>query len=131
LDEVMVAAGSDASGLGRAFPEEIPILLDRAAGVTLRALGRDDVPALVEQCNDPDSIRWTTVPVPEGGYGPADAEDFLGAVAAGWRAGDVLTWAVEEHARPGVYCGSIDLRVQGDGMAETASCCTPPPAVGT
>jgi ribosomal-protein-alanine N-acetyltransferase len=89
------------------------------------------VPALVEQCNDPDSIRWTTVPVREGGYGPADAEDFLGAVAAGCRARDVLTWAVEEHARPGVYCGSIDLRVQGDGMAETASCCTPPPAVGT
>jgi RimJ/RimL family protein N-acetyltransferase len=115
----MAAAVSDPSPLGRDFPDGVPILVDRATGVTLRALVPGDLPALVEQCNDPDSIRWTTVPVPEGGYGLADAEDFLSVVAAGWRDGTLLTWAIEEHARPGFYCGSIDLRIQGDGIAET------------
>jgi RimJ/RimL family protein N-acetyltransferase len=119
LDEAMADAASDPSTLGRAFPEDVPVLVDRTAGVTLRALGPPDLGAVVEQCHDPDSIRWTTVPVPEGGYGPAEAEDFLGMVAAGWRSGQLLTWAIEEHARPGVYCGSIDLRIQGDGIAET------------
>jgi RimJ/RimL family protein N-acetyltransferase len=115
----MVDARSDASRLARPFPEGVPVLVDRAAGVTLRALGPQDLPAVVEQCNDRDSIRWTTVPVPAGGYALADAEDFLRVVAAGWGDGEVLSWAIEEHARPGVYCGSIDLRIQGDGIAET------------
>jgi len=123
----MADPASDPARLRRAFPDGVPILVDQAAGVTLRALSPGDLTALVEQSLDPESIRWTTVPVPEGGYGTADAENFLATVGTGWRSGELLTWAIEEHARPGAYCGSIDLRIQG----RPASCCTPPPAVGT
>ena len=73
---------------------------------------------MVEQCRDPESIRWTTVPVPAGGYGLGDAEQWLEVVAAGWRDGSMLAWAIEERSRPGVYCGAVDLRVLGDGLAE-------------
>ncbi|WP_392466693.1 hypothetical protein ACF3NS_13715 [Arsenicicoccus cauae] len=32
--------------------------------VLLRAHTEGDVPAIVEQCTDPESLRWTTVPRP-------------------------------------------------------------------
>jgi RimJ/RimL family protein N-acetyltransferase len=115
----MAPPAPGAPGLARGYPDAVPVLVDPTAGVTLRPLEALDLPAVVEQCRDPESIRWTTVPVPEGGYGPADAEAFLGVVADGWRSGELLTWAIEENSRPGRYCGSIDLRIQGDGIAET------------
>lgn len=104
--------------LARPFPDAVPVLVNPASGVRLRAHTAADVPRMVEQCRDPESIRWTTIPVPEGGYTEADARTYLDAVAARWRDGTQLTWAVEERDAPGVYGGSIDLRVQGDGMAE-------------
>jgi len=110
----MVAAPSDPA---RAF-DAVPVLVDEAAGVRLRALGPADVNRLVEQCRDHETIRWTTIPVPDGGYRTADAEAFLARVAAGWQQGDLLTWAIEEAAAPGTYCGAIDLKVQGHGLAE-------------
>ncbi|MFL6028321.1 MAG: GNAT family N-acetyltransferase [Friedmanniella sp.] len=115
----MAPPAPGAPGLARAYPDAVPVLVDPAAGVTLRPLEALDLAAVVEQCRDPESIRWTTVPVPEGGYGAADAEAFLGVVADGWRSGELLTWAIEENSRPGRYCGSIDLRIAGDGTAET------------
>ena len=51
------------------FPDGVPILVDRPRRVTLRATGAADLPAIVEQCRDPETIRWTTsVPTPAGGY---------------------------------------------------------------
>jgi len=104
----------------RPYPDCVPILVDPASGVTLRAHTTADLPAIVEQCRDEESIRWTTVPTPPGGYSLEDAGDFaLTMVPAGWRAGDKLVWAIEAtigaHRR---FCGSIDLRLQGDGSAE-------------
>ena len=49
----------------RSFPDSVPILVDAEAGVTLRAPGRGDLPGMVEQCRDPEMIRWTSVPTPE------------------------------------------------------------------
>ena len=40
---------------------------------------RRDLPAMVEQCRDPETIRWTTVPTPPDGYQLRDAEEFSGA----------------------------------------------------
>ena len=114
----MPAAESDHARLARAFPEEVPTLLDPAAGVTLRPMTAADLPRVVEQARDAETIRWTTVPTPEGGYGPTDAQAFLAVVAEGWRSGQSLGWAIEAHDRPGVFCGSIDLRLHGDGLGE-------------
>jgi RimJ/RimL family protein N-acetyltransferase len=93
------------------------VLVD-VAGVTLRALGPADLPAVVEQCRDPEMVRWTTVPDPEGGYGLREAEEFLAHVARGWEEGSRLSWAIEEQARPGRFCGSISLDLAEDGLAE-------------
>ena len=43
-------------------PDDVPVLTDGV--VTLRAHRPDDVDAVLEQCADPVSQRWTTVPVP-------------------------------------------------------------------
>ncbi|HEY6681939.1 MAG TPA: GNAT family N-acetyltransferase, partial [Propionibacteriaceae bacterium] len=78
-----------------------------------------DLPAMVEQCRDPDMIRWTTVPTPEGGYQLRDAEEFLALTAAGWTSGERLGWTIEgQRGAQRGFCGSIDLRVEGDGVAE-------------
>jgi ribosomal-protein-alanine N-acetyltransferase len=103
----------------RAFPDAVPILIDAEAGVTLRAAGRSDLEAIVEQCRDPEMVRWTTVPTPAGGYQLRDAEEFLALTAAGWTSGERLGWTIEAQ-RDAVrgFCGSIDLRLEGDGIAE-------------
>ena len=64
-------------------------------------------------------IRWTTVPTPPDGYGLRDAEEFLALTAAGWTSGQRLGWTIEAR-RDGWrgFCGSIDLRMEGDGIAE-------------
>ena len=46
------------------YPDDAPHLTD--GRVTLRALHVDDALRVVEQCNDPESITWTTVPRPYG-----------------------------------------------------------------
>src|SRR4051812_17420792 len=112
------AAGADAERNARSFPDGVPVLVDTTTGVMLRAHQPGDLPAIVEQCRDPASLRWTTVPDPPGGYSLADAEAYLDLVAAGWRTGSQLSWAIEERDRPGTFCGSIDLRLDGDGLAE-------------
>jgi RimJ/RimL family protein N-acetyltransferase len=74
---------------------------------------------MVEQCRDPEMIRWTTVPTPEGGYQVRDAEEFLALTAAGWTSGERLGWTIEaQRGSERGFCGSIDLRLEGDGVAE-------------
>jgi ribosomal-protein-alanine N-acetyltransferase len=103
----------------RAFPDEVPILLDAEAGVTLRAASRDDLAAMVEQCNDPEMIRWTTVPTPLDGYQLRDAEQYLALTAAGWTSGQRLGWTIEaQRGSERGFCGSIDLRLKDAGIAE-------------
>jgi ribosomal-protein-alanine N-acetyltransferase len=103
----------------RTFPDAVPILIDAEAGVRLRATNTADLPAMVEQCRDPDMIRWTTVPSPPGGYRLQDAEEFLAVIAAGWTSGERLGWAVEgQRGTTQGFCGSIDLRLEGHGIAE-------------
>src|SRR6188472_2011125 len=47
-----LTAGPVPSGLptARSFPDEVPILVDAEAGIRLRAAGRGDLLAMVEQC---------------------------------------------------------------------------------
>jgi RimJ/RimL family protein N-acetyltransferase len=103
----------------RSFPEAVPVLIDAVAGVALRAACRADLPAILEQARDPEMIRWTTVPTPADGYQLRDAEEFLALTAAGWTSGERLGWTIEAQRGSGrACCGSIDLRLQGDGVAE-------------
>jgi [ribosomal protein S5]-alanine N-acetyltransferase len=103
----------------RTFPDGVPILIDAEAGIKLRALGRHDLASIVEQCRDPEMIRWTTVPTPTDGYQLRDAEEFLALTAAGWTSGQRLGWTIEgQRGSRRRFCGSIDLRIEGDGVAE-------------
>lgn len=98
------------------FPDCVPVLTD--GHVRLRAHRPEDVPRLVEQCRDPQAVRWTTVPRP---YAEADADRFLSLAEAGWNdeGGDRL-WALEDATDPGRgYLGTVDLRPRlGGAVAE-------------
>lgn len=93
------------------FPDDVPVLGDGI--VTLRAHSADDLARIVEQCNDPESIAWTTVPVP---YGESDARDWVGEkIPQGWEAGATQCFAIEHEGR---FAGSVDLRSRGHRGAE-------------
>jgi RimJ/RimL family protein N-acetyltransferase len=99
------------------FPDEVPVLSD--GRVTLRAHRPDDVEGAFEQCTDPVSQRWTTVPVP---YSRSDAEQFVTEVVpAGWGAGR-WAFAVEAPDDDGRsrFCGTVELRDEGNRRAEVA-----------
>lgn len=101
----------------RTFPACVPTLVDTATGVALRAHEPGDVPAIVEQSNDPESIRFTTVPTP---YTEADAMAWVGEwVPSGWRSDAAAYWAIEAEI-DGVrrFCGSIEVRFNDDVRGE-------------
>jgi RimJ/RimL family protein N-acetyltransferase len=94
-----------------------PLLTDGA--VTLRAHDPADVDAVVEQCVDPVSRAWTTVPVP---YTREQAVGFVTEVVpAAWARGSWV-FAVEAPDDDGTprFCGTVELRDEGDGRAEIA-----------
>lgn len=94
-------------------PTTAPTLTDGV--VTLRAHRPDDLDRIVEQCVDPVSIAWTTVPVP---YDRAMAEEFaLEVLPGGWADGSEWAFAVEVGGR---YAGTVSLRDEGPGRAEIA-----------
>ncbi|GAB6983636.1 GNAT family N-acetyltransferase [Nocardioides pyridinolyticus] len=81
--------------------------------VTLRAHRPADVPAVLEQSQDPESQRWTVVPVP---YALSDAEQYVGElVPRGWADGTSWSFALEAEGR---FAGSVDLRPQGADRAD-------------
>ena len=76
----------------------------RARDVLLRAHDEADLPAIVEQGQDLDLQRFTTIPVP---YGPDDAAGFLDHVRSGWDDSRRAAWAIEAEGR---FAGTVDLR---------------------
>jgi RimJ/RimL family protein N-acetyltransferase len=100
------------------FPQGVPTL--KRDGVTLRAHRPDDAAGCLEQCRDPLSRRWTTVPLD---YTYLDAQDFvLRAMPAGWTEGSEWGFAVEAVADDGTprYAGTVSLRDERLGRAEVA-----------
>ena len=94
-------------------PTTAPTLTDGT--VTLRAHREDDLPRMVEQCRDPLSVAWTTVPTP---YGEADARTYgLEVLPQSWADGSEWAFAVEFEGR---YAGTVSLRDEGPGRAELA-----------
>lgn len=81
--------------------------------VTLRPHRPDDVTGAYEQSQDPESQRWTTIPVP---YAMSDAEFFVGdLMPRGWADDSEWGFAVEAEGR---YVGTVSLRNEGSGRAE-------------
>jgi RimJ/RimL family protein N-acetyltransferase len=74
----------------------------------LRALHGGDIPGATAACRDPESARWTTVPVP---YEPADAEFYVEDHAPGlWARGTGATFAIADGDDR--YAGGVDLRIE-------------------
>ena len=99
------------------FPQVVPTLGDDR--VRLRAMTTEDLPAVVEQSTDPETVRWTTVPSP---YDIDAARDFLDLHAEGWaREHGTRHWVVELLPRDGAeglpFAGTIDLRPDPQGGA--------------
>jgi RimJ/RimL family protein N-acetyltransferase len=96
---------------------DVPTLSD--GDVTLRAHRGDDIAAVHEQCVDPLSQQWTTVPVP---YTLEDARSFVtDKVPHRWRDGSEWAFAVEADDN-GVrrFAGTVALRDEGAQRAEIA-----------
>lgn len=72
----------------------------------------DDVDAIFEACQDPDTQRYTTVPSP---YERRHAEEFVPRVAAEWESGTHVTWAMREGDVLAGLIGLYRLNGRGDG----------------
>src|SRR5690348_2532333 len=95
----------------------VPLLTD--GEVTLRAHHVGDVAGVYEQCQDPVSQQWTTIPLP---YSWEDAQRFVTQIVpAGWREGR-WAFAVEAPDDDGTrrFCGTVELRDEGERRAEVA-----------
>jgi len=91
---------------------QAPTLTDGT--VTLRAHQPGDVQRVWEQCQDPASIRWTTIPWP---YSHADARDFVASRPQQWASDAEWIFAIEYDGR---FAGSASLRNEGERRAEIA-----------
>ena len=113
----MVDPNPSALPTARAFPDDVPILIDAEEGVTLRA-AREAIfrqwwssAAIRRRSAGPcsDSRRWLSAPRRRG----------LSGVAAGWTNGQRLGWTIEaQRGAERGFCGSIVLHLEGDGVAE-------------
>ena len=99
------------------YPACVPTLTDGV--VTLRAVTVDDLDLVLSQCQDPDSIEWTTIPTP---YTRDDGIAWITkSVPDGWASGADLGFAISAEHPDGVhrYSGSIGLRWGTDpGVAD-------------
>jgi RimJ/RimL family protein N-acetyltransferase len=83
--------------------------------VTLRAHREDDAQGAFEQCQDPVSQQWTTIPLP---YSLEDGRRFVTELMPqGWADGSTWGFAVEVDGR---YAGTVELRDEGEGRLEVA-----------
>jgi RimJ/RimL family protein N-acetyltransferase len=83
--------------------------------VTLRGHRPGDAEGCFEQCQDPVSQQWTTVPIP---YTREMARHWVSEVMpGGWADGSTWGFAVEVD---GGYSGTVELRDEGAGRAEVA-----------
>jgi RimJ/RimL family protein N-acetyltransferase len=83
--------------------------------VTIRAHRPEDAERVWEQCQDPLSQQWTTVPIP---YTREMAEEFVTRTMPGaWADDSEWAFAFEVDGR---YGGTCSLRNEGDARAEIA-----------
>ncbi|MDG4820899.1 GNAT family protein [Asanoa sp. WMMD1127] len=80
----------------------------RDGEIKLRALEERDVDPIAESANDPEAVRWTTIPHP---YERAHGESFVHDYAAGvWLRGTGAVFAIGDPADD-AYAGVMELRL--------------------
>ncbi|MEU5786699.1 GNAT family N-acetyltransferase [Micromonospora purpureochromogenes] len=103
-------AGPDTLDARRAavFGRPQPVLFATAGDteLRLRPMEERDLDAIVTTCQDPDTIRWTTVPHP---YQRNDAEWYLDHCRTNWARGTSACFVIADA--DDAYAGTIDLRV--------------------
>ncbi len=104
------------------YPHDVPTLRDGSGpgGVAIRAHRAEDAVGSLEQCHDPLSRQWTTVPLD---YTLDDAKRFVTqAMPGGWATDTEWGFAVEAPDATGTprYAGTISLRNHGERRAEVA-----------
>ena len=100
------------------FPHDVPTLRD--GDVTIRAHRPEDAHGSLEQCLDPLSRQWTTVPLD---YTLDDAKRFVTqSMPGGWMDDTEWGFAVEATDSTGTprYAGTISLRDERENRAEVA-----------
>lgn len=89
--------------------------------VLLEVPTRADTVAITEGCQDPEVIRWTTIPTP---YRPQDAAAFVDAlVGPGWASDREYTWAIRQPGSTwldGVISWRTERRDLGFWLAPSA-----------
>jgi len=104
------------------FPQDVPTITDNEPGpvVRLRPHRPEDAAGSLEQCLDPLSRQWTTVPLD---YTLDDAKRFVSqAMPGGWLTDTEWAFAVEATDDTGTprYAGTVSLRDEHEGRAEIA-----------
>jgi RimJ/RimL family protein N-acetyltransferase len=90
------------------LPDPPRLVLDD--DLVLRLPVVEDAADIVAHCNDPEMIRWTTVPSP---YGLMEAYVFVAGTAPGWRT-NVASLAIEYQGR---FSGGVNLVFDNHGSA--------------
>jgi RimJ/RimL family protein N-acetyltransferase len=80
----------------------------------LRPWRRDDAPAVLAACQDPEIARWVTIPQP---FGPDDAQAIIDRSDELWRDGSGAPFAIVEAAT-GRFLGAV-TRFGPDGHQAT------------
>ena len=91
-------------------PSVAPALTDGT--VTLRAISAEDIPAIVEQSTDAETVRWTTL---WEGYTREDGREFVERTQREWATGERYTWAVDHDDR---FAGLAGYRSRGENAVE-------------
>ncbi len=99
------------------WPDGVPVLTD--GRVILRAHRREDLEGVYEQCTDPETQRWTSVPVP---YSRDDAAEFIAGRRDAWESGRRWSFAIETDggSGPSRFGGSISVGSEQRGVGEIA-----------
>ncbi|MDI1460523.1 GNAT family protein [Catellatospora sp. KI3] len=94
--------------------------------ITLRPAELRDADSVLLTCTDPESLRWTTIPL---GYDRAMAEGFTTDYAPGWwQRREGACWVVA--GADGSYVGQLDLRIGKDPEVADVGFVTAPYARG-
>jgi RimJ/RimL family protein N-acetyltransferase len=106
------APGSPAARRAAVFGAPQPTLPGRGPLASLGPMRADELDEITAACQDPESARWTTVPVP---YARADAEFYVTRYAPlAWAAGETAVFRIADER--GRYAGTVDLGL-GSGRA--------------
>ncbi|MET7945838.1 GNAT family N-acetyltransferase [Micromonospora sp. NPDC005324] len=107
-------------------PQPVLFAESRAGELRLRPMEEQDLDAVVQTSQDPETIRWTTVPDP---YERADAQGFQAYGRDAWARGDAACFVIADPDDR--YAGTLELRLSpADPLVADVGFVTAPTARG-